>query len=221
MSKELASISQRIERLRRILRLAIRVHKILTELSEFQSESKHGRFLANDHRMMIRAYSKFFEPVETSLYLDLHLQVAKVLIDHEGALHIPKLMRQLDAEGRKIVRDAANNPTFEEEISGFGVWYELLPKEELNDLSYMLKNKRDLIKRLEYARNKRLAHEDLSEVSIELLSLHELMELINLAKTIINKIESTYGGFNDVSESELDRTGSDTVALLNELYKDY
>lgn len=221
MSKELASISQRIERLRGILRQAIKLHKILNEFFEFQSELKHGRFLADDHRMMIRAYNDFFEPVETSLYFDLHLQLAKVLIDHEGALHIPKLIRQMDAEGERIARDAANSPMFEETINGFGAWYELLTKEELNDLNYMLKNKNDLIKRLEYARNKRLAHENLSKVSIEPLSLSELTELISLAEAIVNKIESTYGGFDNVREYNLDKAGSDTAALLNELYKDY
>lgn len=219
MSTELREIYARIVRLRKILHRAIKALAVLDGITEFsEAHSNRDDYLrpSNEHKMLLRAYSEFFDPTREALLLDAHTQLAKLLVDNDDSLHIKRLVRHARSQDKKIEK-SQKNPDFEESIADFALWYSKLSAEDLDHIAVLFEANEWLISKLELVRNKRLSHENLREIPAQMLTLEELRTLTDLSEEVLNKLGSIMG-HHDENRYEIEHAKRETILMLERLY---
>ena len=210
-----------VQRLYQILRRAHVAYFILRGYEDF-NDGRDGYPIGKDSRdtqMMLLAHREVFASLNDALYLDIHIQLAKLLLPYRGSLNIESSIKYADTHGREILK-MQDTDWFRSEIESFALWVSAIPPCDIARKDDLYRQSRRLIDKLKVARDNNLAHETKSESSHDLLTLDEIEKLIEMAKESIHIIERGYSG-HDYDGYRLEWARSDTARILTSLLDNY
>lgn len=214
-------LKSHIERLRGMQRKALRSFHAYEEMLDYVSRISQGSAEAKKRALLLSRYKGFVVTVQDALASQVIIELAKLYDFGDQALHINRLIRFAEANQKKLTKELVAEATKGGENSvALSQIYQGFTEVEWLDLKTKLTDSADKIDALKTYRDKKVAHEDVSQPGEIDLTYKDLRDLVDLAEFMLNQISTKFYGniaYNDVYK---DQVIKDTKKALDKLISD-
>lgn len=146
---------------------------------------------AKKNVMIINQYRYFFVPTKEALRVHFFLELAKLFDSSNESLHIDKIINFTNSNIKHLTADAFeeyNKSKSRKFIEELVEKYKNIDQSDLNSLKNMINEQKVIIKKLRTYRDKWIAHDQTSKISLPKISSAEVKILFKIIQKILNTI---------------------------------